>query len=74
MQIAVALDTTAIVTKLAGVKEAKALRSGSIVGDVHGGLTFTDAVAAELETRSTGGWQEIQSSCGQVWTIIVINR
>jgi hypothetical protein len=72
--LALALDTASIVTKLASVKEARGLPSGSIVGDLHGGLTFTDAVAATLESRSSGGWREIQASSGEIWTIIILNR
>jgi crotonobetainyl-CoA:carnitine CoA-transferase CaiB-like acyl-CoA transferase len=71
---AVGIDTASIVTKLASVKEARALPAGTIVGDLHGGLTFTDAVAAALESRSSGGWQEMQIPCGQVWTVIILNR
>jgi len=71
---AVGIDTASIVTKLASVKEARALPAGAIVGDLHGGLTFTDAVAAALESRSTGGWQEMQLTSGQVWTLIILNR
>jgi len=69
-----AIDTESIVTELISVKEARGLPPGSIVGDLHGGLTFTDAVAATLEARSTGGWREIQVSSGQIWTVIILNR
>lgn len=71
---ALGLDTGSIVTRVASVKEARALPMGSIVGDLHGGLTFTDAVAASLEARSTGGWQEMQMPSGEIWTIIILNR
>jgi crotonobetainyl-CoA:carnitine CoA-transferase CaiB-like acyl-CoA transferase len=71
---ALGIDTKSIVTKIASIKEARALPPGSIVGDLHGGLTFTDAVAAALETRSTGGWQEMQVPSGEIWTIIILNR
>ena len=71
---ALGVDTSSIVTKLGNVKEARALPPGAIVGDLHGGLTFTDAVAAALEARSAGGWQEIQGSTGEIWTIIILNR
>ena len=71
---ALGIDTSVIITKLASVKEAKSLPAGSVVGDLHGGLTFTDAVAAALEARSAGGWQEIQTPAGQIWTVIVLNR
>lgn len=68
------LDTTSIVTKVASIKEARALPPGAVIGDLHGGLTFTDAVAAALEARSPGGWREIQASTGQVWTIIILEQ
>jgi len=71
---ALVIDTTTIVRKIANVKEARALPSGSVVGDLHGGLTFTDAVAAVLEARSTGGWHEFQTSAGETWTLIILNR
>jgi hypothetical protein len=71
---ALVLDTASIVRKIANVKEACALPCGSIVGDLHGGLTFTDAIAAALESRSTGGWQELQSPAGETWTLIILNR
>src|SRR4051794_21763000 len=70
----IAIDTGSIVTQLRSVKEARALPPGAIVGDLHGGLTFTDAVAAALESRSSGGWQELQTTDRQVWTIILLNR
>jgi len=70
----VAIDTSSIVTKLSSIKEARALPPGAIVGDLHGGLTFTDAVAAALEGRSSGGWQELQASSGEIWTVIILNR
>ena len=71
---ALGIDTGCIITKIANVKEARALPPGSIVGDQHGGLTFTDAVAAALETRSIGGWQEMQVPSGEIWTTIIVNR
>ena len=71
---ALGIDSSSIVSKLTGVREARALPSGSIVGDLHGGLTFTDAVAAALEARSSGGWQEVQMPQGEIWTIIILNR
>jgi hypothetical protein len=72
--VAVGLDTTCIITKIANVKEARALPCGVLVGDPHGGLTFTDAVAAALETRAPGGWQEVRTSSGEIWTIIMVSR
>jgi len=68
------VDTTCIVRQLASVKEARALPAGTIVGDLHGGLTFTDAVAAALEARSAAGWQEMRIPSGEIWTIIVLNQ
>jgi len=68
------VDTTAIVTKISNVKEARALPAGTVAGDRHGGLTFSDAIAAALESRSMSGWQEVRIAEGEVWTIIVLNR
>jgi hypothetical protein len=67
-------DISRIVTRVSSTKEARALPKGCVVGDMHGGLTFTDAVAAALEARSVGGWQDIDLPTGQRWTIIVLNR
>ena len=69
------VDLSNIITHIASVKEARALPAGSIVGDLHGGLTFSDAVAAALEARSVEGWREIQSSqtC-EAWTIIRLDK
>jgi hypothetical protein len=74
MGFAIALDATGIVQQVGTVREAAALPRGAVVGDRHGGLTFTDAVAAALETRSHGGWQEIEAPSGETWTVIVLNR
>lgn len=73
-QNATVLDISAIVAKISNVKEARALPAGSVVGDRHGGLTFTDAIAAALEARSTSGWQEAPGPGGEIWTVIVLNR
>src|SRR5512140_2136975 len=70
----IAVDTSSIVTNLRSVKEARDLPPGAIVGDLHGGLTFTDAVASALEGRSAGGWQELQVATGEIWTVIILNR
>ncbi len=72
--LALQVDLSAIITRVASQREARALPVGAVVGDMHGGLTFTDAVSAALETRSLSGWQEIHSPNGQVWTVIVLNR
>jgi hypothetical protein len=74
MQNATVLDISAIIAKVSNVKEARALPAGSVVGDRHGGLTFTDAVAAALESRSIGGWQEAPGPAGEIWTVIIVNR
>ena len=69
-----AYDLSCVIKELATVQAARALPPGSVVGDAHGGLTFSDAVAAVLEARSVTGWREIEVSQGSVWTIIVLNR
>lgn len=71
---ALGVDTSNIITQLASVKEARALPCGSVVGDLQGGLTFTDAVAAALEARSLSGWREIRTAASETWTIIVVDR
>jgi crotonobetainyl-CoA:carnitine CoA-transferase CaiB-like acyl-CoA transferase len=71
---ALGADTTAIIRKVGSAREARALPRGCVVGDLHGGLTFTDAVAAALEARSVGGWQEINTPAGETWTIIIVDR
>jgi hypothetical protein len=71
---ALRLDATSIIQKVISVKEARALPRGSVIGDLHGGLTFTDAVANALEVRSAGGWQEWKSAEGEMWTVILLNR
>lgn len=71
---AVAIDTAQIIQTLDGVKAARMLPGGSIVGDLHGGLTFSDAIACALEARSTAGWHELKTPAGDVWTVIVLDR
>ena len=71
---ALGLDLQNIITKVTSPKEARALPSGAVVGDIHGGVTFTDQVAAVLEQRSLGGWQELHTSSGETWTLIILNR
>jgi hypothetical protein len=72
--LAPSLDVASIVQKVCSVKEARALPRGAVVGDLHGGLTFSDAVATALEARSAGGWQELKTTLGETWTVIVLNR
>ena len=69
-----AFDLEAVVTRLESEEEARLLPPGSVIGDICGGLTFTDAIAAILENRSLGGWQEVAAASGETWTIIVLNR
>jgi hypothetical protein len=71
---ALSFDASSIVQKVSSVKEARGLPRGSVVGDLHGGLTFSDAIATALEARSAGGWQEWKTAVGDIWTIIVLNR
>lgn len=71
---ALGVDTSVIITELVSVKEARALPAGTVAGDRHGGLTFSDAVAAVLESRSVGGWREMHLPSGEIWTVIVVNR
>jgi hypothetical protein len=72
--LAVSIDISSIVQEIASIKDARALPVGSVIGDRYGGLTFTDAIAAALESRSLGGWQELRAQNGEIWTIIVLNR
>jgi hypothetical protein len=68
------INPATIIKKIGSVKEARALPCGSIVGDLHGGLTFSDAVAAALEMRSLGGWQELSTGSNETWTVIILDR
>lgn len=71
---AMRLDLSSVVTRVVSVNEARALPPGSIVGDHAGGLTFSDAVAEVLESRSCSGWREIEAGPGEHWTIISLDR
>jgi hypothetical protein len=73
-QTAICLDPEEIIRKVSNTREARLLPAGAIVGDQHGGLTFTDAVATALESRSSSGWQEMRAPSGEVWTVIVVSR
>jgi hypothetical protein len=68
------MNMSNVIRTIASVEEVRGLPQGSIVGDTHGGLTFSDVIASALEARSLGGWQEIEASPGDRWTIIVLNR
>lgn len=64
-----------VITLIPNAAEARALPCGSVVGDTHGGVTFSDAVAAVLESRSVRGWYELDPGPGEErWTVIVLNR
>ncbi|MBV9507799.1 MAG: hypothetical protein JO323_22645 [Acidobacteriia bacterium] len=67
-------DPNVIVRTVRSAEEARSLPSGSIIGDLYGGLTFTDAVSAALEARSICGWREFRTLSGDIWTIIILDR
>jgi hypothetical protein len=71
---ALGVNTGMIITKVSNPSEARALPAGTVIGDQAGGLTFSDNIAAILEQRSLGGWQEMQIASGEIWTVIVLNR
>ena len=69
------VDVSAVVTRVQSISEARALPPGTVVGDMHGGVTFSDPVARELEKRSVYGWLEAAATAtDKRWTIIVITR
>ena len=63
-----------IITRVLSVEEARSLPQGAVVGDTHGGLTFSDAVASLLEKRSHKGWFDVVAPDGNRWTVIQLNR
>jgi hypothetical protein len=64
-----------VITTVRTVEEARALPAGSLVGDDHGGVTFSDAVACVLEQRSACGWTDIElPNADDRWTVIYLNR
>lgn len=67
-------DMSNVIRQVTTVEEARAVPFGAVVGDPHGGLTFSDAVAAVLESRSLSGWQEVEAGPGDYWTVIIVNR
>lgn len=70
-----ALDQKRVITAVRNVEEARALPPGSLVGDSHGGLTFSDAVACVLEERSACGWTDVRThDASSRWTVIYLNR
>ena len=62
-----------IICKVATAEMARKLPIGAIVGDHHGGVTFTDAVAEVLESRSDRGWKELHLG-SELWTVISLDR
>ncbi len=69
------LDLSAVVTRVQNIAEARLLPPGTVVGDMHGGVTFSDAVASELDRRSHCGWCDVSSGTNERrWTVILINR
>lgn len=67
------VDVNKIVTCIADAREARALPCGVTVGDNCGGRSFNDNVAAVLESRSFGGWREVEVG-EQRYTVIVLAR
>ena len=65
------LKSIEIVTRVSEPSEVTLLPKGAVVGDICGGRSFSDNVAAALEKRSTGGWHDI-SDGNEKWTLIVI--
>jgi hypothetical protein len=62
-----------IITTIGSPAEARALPPGVLVGDLHGGVTFSDAVAQVLESRSLQGWREVSIN-ETSWTVIEVYR
>jgi hypothetical protein len=67
-------DISTVITQVGTVDEARALPKGALIGDIHGGLTFSDPVAYALEKRSCRGWFEMVGPDGSRWTVIRLNR
>ena len=65
-----------IVTTLRAVDEVRSLPKGAVVGDLYGGRSFNDNVAAALEQRSHSGWRdhEVPTGTDERWTLIVLDR
>jgi hypothetical protein len=67
------VDLTKLITQVSCASEALALPRGSAVGDTWGGRSFSDNVAAILESRSCSGWREVEEG-EQRWTFIVLAK
>ncbi len=61
-----------IVMTLTQASDVKSLPKGTVVGDVHGGRSFSDNVAVALERRSHCGWRDCMEE-GQRWTLIELD-
>jgi hypothetical protein len=68
------VDMPGVITRVLTIDEARTLPKGALIGDTHGGLTFSDAVAYALEKRSHRGWFEAMAPDGTRWTVIRLNR
>jgi len=66
-------DSIEIVTVVAEPSEVRLLPKGAVVGDICGGRSFTDNVAAALERRSSRGWWDVTKG-DQRWTLILIEH
>lgn len=62
-----------IVTRLSQPSEVSELPKGAIVGDLVGGRSFNDNIAAALEKRSNCGWQDVCEG-QERWTLICLER
>jgi len=62
-----------ILRNVPSVETARTLPIGSVVGDHHGGVTFTDPVATILESVAYYGWEEIEIDAER-WAVIVVDR
>ena len=66
---------TGVITTVRSIEEARALPAGSLVGDDHGGVTFSDAVAYVLEQRSACGWTDVQLPTSMIVSMVIyLNR
>ncbi len=62
-----------VITNIPDVTSAKTLPSGILVGDTCGGRTFSDNIAAVLESRSHEGWRDIDIEDTH-WTVIRLSH
>lgn len=64
-------QSMSIVTAISEVSHVTRLPRGAIVGDLVGGRSFNDNIAAALERRSHSGWVDL-SDGEKRWTLILI--